>query len=49
MQSTGKEKFTVYVYIKTKMYDPLNTKDWEQESIEGEVASDFEEENQEED
>jgi hypothetical protein len=23
MQSTGKEKFTVYVYIKTKVYDPL--------------------------
>ena len=43
MQSTGKEKFTVYVYIKTKAYDPLNAKEWEQEEpIEGE---DFVEEN----
>lgn len=45
MQSTGKEKFTVYVYIKTKAYDPLNAKEWEQESIEEDAASEFVEEN----
>jgi hypothetical protein len=49
MQSTGKEKFTVYVYIKTKAYDPLNAKEWEQEPAEGEeVSPDFIEENHEE-
>lgn len=28
MQSTGKEKFTVYVYYKTKRYDPKEDKEW---------------------
>lgn len=29
MQSTGKEKFTVYVYVKTKLYLPgVNDQDW---------------------
>jgi hypothetical protein len=41
MQSTGKEKFTVYVYIKTKAYNRFNAKEWEQESVEGEVSPDF--------
>ena len=31
MQSTGKEKFTVYVYIKTKRYDPEHKEEWESE------------------
>jgi hypothetical protein len=28
MQSTGKEKFTVYVYAKTKLYVPGDTETW---------------------
>ena len=28
MQSTGKEKFTVYVYIKTKVYTPKEAQLW---------------------
>ena len=28
MQSTGKEKFTVYVYIKTKAYNPKEAQEW---------------------
>ena len=31
MQSTGKEKFNVYVYIKTKAYDPEHKEEWESE------------------
>ncbi len=29
MQSTGKEKFTVYVYVKTMAYTPENKDQWE--------------------
>ena len=28
MQSTGKEKFTVYVYYKTKAYKPEDAHEW---------------------
>ena len=36
MQSTGKEKFTVYVYYKTKKYDPTDLQDWQSSSEEEE-------------
>ena len=28
MQSTGKEKFTVYVYVKTKKYEADKKEEW---------------------
>ena len=32
MQSTGKEKFTVYVYAKTRRYDPEDAEAWTSEA-----------------
>ena len=43
MQSTGKEKFTVYVYCKTRKYDPNeegNEKAWESSSDDSSSESD---------
>jgi hypothetical protein len=32
MQSTGKEKFTVYVYAKTRPYNPEDKDAWQTDS-----------------
>jgi hypothetical protein len=34
MQSTGKEKFTVYVYAKTRLYVPEEAEAWSSEAEE---------------
>ena len=41
MQSTGKEKFTVYVYFKTQLYDENDP--WSDEDSEASESSDEEE------
>lgn len=50
MQSTGKEKFTVYVYCKTKLYDPTsptNEEDWKS-SDEEDTSEEKDEDSEEE-
>ena len=46
MQSTGKEKFSVYCYYKTQKYDPNDP--WSDDESECEEDEDFEEENEQE-
>lgn len=46
MQSTGKEKFTVYIYFKTQKWDSANP--WSDSESDVDSSDDFEEESSEE-